>query len=352
VVAFLGVEWPGECGDRDGGVGSGRLSGVVRVPVGSLVFAGSPRMSGVDAEHVRVLAEVSVELPPIVVQWGSMRVVDGVHRLRAAELRGEAEIPVRFFDGAEADAFVLAVQANVGHGLPLSLADRKAAAGRIVGWYPQWSDRRLASVTGLSAKTVAEVRRHPTATGVVDGSGARVGRDGRLRPVDARQRRELAGQLMRDNPDLSLREVARAVGVSPETVRAVRGRLRGGADPILPHPRKQTPAASAASAAGQTPTAAVEHTVDDGCEAPAASSVDVAAVVHQLRVDPALRFTETGRMLLRLLDVHAISAERWAALIETVPAHCRHRIANAALGCAQSWRRFAEQLGRDGPDPA
>jgi hypothetical protein len=37
---------------------------------------------------------------------------------------------------------VLAVQVNVTHGLPLSLADRKVAASRIIDCYPGWSNRQ------------------------------------------------------------------------------------------------------------------------------------------------------------------------------------------------------------------
>jgi hypothetical protein len=129
-----------------------------RVRLASLVTSGSPRRSGESLEHIRRLAESEAELPPIVVHRATMRVIDGMHRLRAAELRGEDEIEVRFFDGDEASSFVLAVQANITHGLPLSLADRKAAAVHIMTLYPQWSDRMVASAAGLAAKTVAASR--------------------------------------------------------------------------------------------------------------------------------------------------------------------------------------------------
>ncbi|MFD0433138.1 ParB N-terminal domain-containing protein, partial [Streptomyces chartreusis] len=94
-------------------------------------------------------------MPPIIVHRDSMRVIDGLHRLRAAQLRGHSTIAVTFYDGTEADAFVLAVESNVRHGLPLSLPDRKRAAVRIIATHPQWSDRKIASVTGISPATVA-----------------------------------------------------------------------------------------------------------------------------------------------------------------------------------------------------
>lgn len=44
------------------------------------------------------------------------------------------------------------MQHNTHHGLPLTRADRKAAAQRILDIHPHWSDRAIAKVTGLSPK--------------------------------------------------------------------------------------------------------------------------------------------------------------------------------------------------------
>src|SRR5262249_14449183 len=137
---------------------------------------------------IRMLAEVHEDTPPIVVHRKTMRVIDGMHRLRAAVLRGADTIAVRFFDGSEQDAFVLAVELNHAHGLPLSQADRGAAAARIVRSHPHWSDRMIASRTGLSAKTVGGIRARASVE--IPQSHARIGRDGRVRPVttaDARR---------------------------------------------------------------------------------------------------------------------------------------------------------------------
>ena len=48
--------------------------------------------------------------------------------MRAAQLRGEQTIPVQFLTGDDDTPFLLAVEGNVAHGLPLSLSERKAAA--------------------------------------------------------------------------------------------------------------------------------------------------------------------------------------------------------------------------------
>jgi hypothetical protein len=47
---------------------------------------------------------------------------------------GHYQNAVEFFDGDPAGAFVWGVIANVLHGLPLSLADRRAARGPALEW--------------------------------------------------------------------------------------------------------------------------------------------------------------------------------------------------------------------------
>jgi ParB-like nuclease family protein len=302
----------------------------VRVAIGSLVVTDSPRLSGENLEHIHALANAQGKLPPIIVHRASMRVLDGLHRLRAAKFRGHSEIEVQFFDGDDADAFVVAVRSNIAHGLPLSLADRKAAATRIITSHPQWSDRLIASVTGLAAGTIAELRRK--SEDEVPSADIRIGLDGRARPVNSAERRRTASELLIDDPSLSLRQVARIAGISPETARDVRSRLHDGSESIPPE-------------RGRLPQ--VDH---DTHEKKRQGHTDRAAlgnfhqVVRQLKSDPTLRFTETGRTLLRLLDVHAISSARWAELCDNVPAHCKGTIANVALGCAEVWRSFSERL--------
>jgi len=122
-----------------------------------------------------------------------------------------AEVIRAVADGDKASLFVLAVEANVRHGLPLSAADRKAAASRIISCYPQWSDRLIASVTGIAAKTVAAIRQCPAGDG--QHLDARSGRDGRVRPRDSAGCRTRAGNLMAGNPGASLRDIARQAGI-------------------------------------------------------------------------------------------------------------------------------------------
>lgn len=155
-------------------------SQVTRVPIAALRPADSPRRNGEDASHVRLLAGSYDSLPPILVHRPTMRVIDGMHRLRAARLNGQSDIDVTYYDGDEAGAFIEAVRANVTHGLPLTLADRRAAAVRILESYPEMSDRSVGALTGLSGKTVGAARRR--AGDRLPHPAYRLGRDGRRRP--------------------------------------------------------------------------------------------------------------------------------------------------------------------------
>lgn len=313
---------------------------VVEVEIHALKTADSPRTSGADPEHVEVLAAAQEPLPPIIVHRATMRVIDGLHRLRAAELRGQDKIAARFFDGDEDDAFVLAVESNVRHGLPLTLAERKHAAWRIVASHPQWSDRMIASVSGIAPGTVADIRKR--APGDQVAAVSRIGHDGRVRPVDISEGRLRASELISENPGLSLRQIARAAAISPETVRDVRNRMRRGEDP-LPKPR--------AHKRDEHETRAVERPHDFGTGGTGtvfdqAAARNRATIVERLRADPALRFSETGRTLLRLLNVYTMSAQGWEEIIDNVPPHCGTIVARLANECAGMWEEFAVRLER------
>lgn len=308
---------------------------VVEVEIGSLSTADSPRISGIDQEHVEALAVVQSPLPPITVHRSTMRVIDGLHRVRAAELRGQRKIAVKFFEGGTADAFVLAVESNVTHGLPLTTADRKSAAGRIIASHPQWSDRMIASVSGIAPGTVAEIRRRAPAEQA--GEVSRIGHDGRVRPVNGTEGRRVASELIAEKPHLSLRQIARVASISPETVRDVRNRMMRGEDP-LPQRGKRGGGEALASAPrnGGGPTAVPDRDAGQ----------DRATVLKRLNADPALRFSETGRTLLRLLNIHTISAEEWDEIIDKTPPHCGRIVAYLANECAEMWAEVAVRVQR------
>jgi ParB-like chromosome segregation protein Spo0J len=321
-------------------------AGAVAVPVLSLRPADSPRLNGEDKAHIARLAETEGPLPPILVDRRTMRVVDGMHRLMAASLQGREMIDVVFFDGNEADMFLRAVQENVAHGLPLPQADRRAAAERIIASHPQMSDRAISHSVGLAAKTIAAIRKHLIEE--VPQSNARLGRDGKVRPLDSGIGRRRAAELLTEQPEASLRDVARAAGISPATVLDVRKRLERGESPV---PEKR--AANGADAAGNDagaqadsrghPAVLGSHT-DPRPASRAAADLDPAATVEKLLRDPSLRNNERGKGILRLLHVNAVGAEQLPSVAVAVPPHCVVFVVQLARQYAKMWQDFAQEL--------
>ncbi len=157
--------------------------------------------------------------------------IDGAHRVAAAGRLGMARIEAVWFDGSAADAYVEFVRRNVAHGLTLTVHERKAAAARVLRDHPLWSDRRVAEVCALSPKTVGRVRSDAACCPNEEDPHSdelREGRDHRLRPVRPGSARARVLEALEVQPDASLRTIAAAAGVSPETVRLVRMNLADG----------------------------------------------------------------------------------------------------------------------------
>ncbi|MFE3996377.1 ParB/RepB/Spo0J family partition protein [Streptomyces goshikiensis] len=323
-----------------------RLTSVHLVPISALQPADSPRALTEHAEHLRALAVSENRLPPIVVHRPSMRVVDGMHRLRAALLRGRTEIEVQFLDGSAEDAFVYAVQSNTRHGLPLTLSERTAAAVRILQTHGHWADRAIASVAGLSAHTVAALRRGVPGAVQAPAEG-RLGRDGKVRPLSTAQGRREAQRLLADPDRVSLREIAKRTGLSPATVRDVRQRMQRGEDPV---PERQRVGERKQR---QQQHQKQQHQKQQQQQRPAAPKRghvrlvppperELTVAYQKLCQDPMLRHSETGRTLLRLLSALTLPAGDWRTMAEGVPAHRAETVADLATEYARFWREFAD----------
>ncbi|MFI9406988.1 helix-turn-helix domain-containing protein [Nocardia sp. NPDC052316] len=307
---------------------------VVQIALRDLAAPDSPRFGGIDAAHARVLAESAAPLPPILVNRCSMRIIDGAHRVVAARLRGQETIAAVYFEGDECDAFVLAVQLNVAQGLPLTVAERKAAALRILCAHPNWSDRAVAAIVGLSDKTVGAVRRRSTAE--IPQSADRVARNGVVHRLDTARGRLRAVELLSVDPGATVRAVARAAGISETTVKDARQRLRRGVDPLPDRLRS-------ASADGFR---AAEPAV-------ARRRVDVSAVLQRLRRDPSVARTESGRHLLRWLDMPGFDPANQQAAVRNLPDYHVGAVVELARQRAQALLEFARVLeARGAPDGA
>jgi ParB-like chromosome segregation protein Spo0J len=325
----------------------------VSVPISLLTPGFHLRQEGTDPAHVRLLADAagSVKLPPILVQKRGSRVIDGLHRLEVAKLRGEWNISARIVDCTDSEALVLAIKSNTLHGLPLSRADRISGAKRVLCAHPDWSDRAVAGVTGLSAKSIASLRN--SSTGDTQFSGKRLGRDGKRHPVMPTEGRRRAAEYISAHPDASLREIARETDVSLGTVHDVRDKLRRGLAPEPPAPAR--PADQAAGGLQIAPAAG-----DPGPVPAIRPAVPVRAVHPEIRQgrrlawpmisaklagDPSLRYTEGGRAFLRWMAGHCLQADEWREFIDAIPQHWLPEVGRIAVGMSEEWAQFGERLG-------
>jgi hypothetical protein len=304
------------------------------VPIDSIILADSPRLSGENVEHTRMLREQLPDLPAILVNRRTMQVIDGMHRLRAAKLEGTETIRVKFVDADERDAFLLAVKANTDHGLPLSLADREAAAERLLCWYPLWSDRTIASIVGLAATTVGAIRRRSSVQ--PPQLNVRMGRDGRLRPMSAVEGRQRAKEIFEARPEASLRQVAREAGVSLGTVHNVRELIRHGEDCVGHRDRPASPTRLPSRRDHKT-TRRRRRSSD---------SVAWPVVRERLLKDPVLRYAESGRALLRWFDLRAAGIDEWRDVVDVIPPHWAETIIDLAYSCGNEWFELAWMIER------
>jgi ParB-like chromosome segregation protein Spo0J len=337
------------------------------VPIDTLSPGVALRQDGTDAAHIQLLVDAAgwADLPPILVQMDGYRIIDGLHRLAAARLRGDDTIKARFLDCSDSEALVIAMSANGSHGLPLSKADRVSGAQRVLSSHPDWSDRAIAGITGLSAKTIASLRVRSVEAVPVDGK--RIGRDGRRRPVDAAEGRRRAAEYIAAHPNAPLRQVATETDVSLGTVHDVRARLRRGEGPerdggrIAAQPQAPQPVRAALPVSRADESTRLVAAPPGGTRTPlrVARTTDVtphrrnhadaapswAAVAAKMAGDPAIRYTTGGREFLRWMQRHATNpADEWREVVDAIPPHWLGVVAPIAENVAREWIQLAERL--------
>jgi hypothetical protein len=284
---------------------------IVRVPIHRLVVNGSPRLSRPDQDHISMLAQVCEDLPPIVVHRRTMTVIDGVHRLEAFRLQGAKDVRVRFFDGNDQEAFVEAVRLNRAHGKPLTLQERQQAAVRVLRIHPEWSDRAIARLCGLSPKTVGARRQRQA--GEFAQLTYRVGLDGKTRRVDAsidkrRQRRNgTSSHLARlPEPDPSASGGETSTGKGAQLRQQVVAEPRSGwwhGDPSATSRPKQL-----------------------------------------LMKDAAWQSTDTGRAFARWFDAHQVVGDDWVGCVGELPLSRLIEVGEAARSSATTWQQLADAV--------
>jgi ParB-like chromosome segregation protein Spo0J len=299
------------------------------VNVEDLKSGPSPRQGSIDPAHVASLGEVSERWPPLLVCRDG-EVLDGHHRLAAARRIGQRTVAVQFFDGSTKDGFVEAVRLNVEHGLPLTLDERRTAAHRILSDHPEYSDRRIAEVCGLSPRTVGRLRGTWDPTGDMAHQQHRVGLDGRVRPARPEENWLRILEAVKTEPEASLRSIAERVGTTAETVRKAKrslqqdGAYRG---------RKPRPGSSRPEE--HSNAASLDPAGRGGALTPLAPSA----------TDSALISTPDGQRFADWFDSTEPESQSGGLSI-VVPLNRVYEIADEARRRARFWSEFAEAVER------
>jgi len=151
-------------------------------------LSGGPWARQTDPAHVRRLVEQLDDSPPITVTPAGV-VIDGMHRVAAAQRLGRPSLLAITLDLSEADCWVTAARANTPSSRPWSARHRRAAVTALLELTPDRSNRSIAQAVGVSEKTVRRLRACSTAalpqSNASQAPGGRKGRDGRVRPARA-----------------------------------------------------------------------------------------------------------------------------------------------------------------------
>jgi ParB-like chromosome segregation protein Spo0J len=286
-------------------------SGVLRLELALLRPGCRLRHGKLNREHLNSLILSGGNWPPLVVRRGDNTIVDGNYRYLAARELGHTHVSCICFDGGDEDVFLEALQRNRSHGLPLSLAEREEAASQLLGFHPEWSDRRLAEACGLAPGTVGRLRK--MAAPLTEPVSIRVGRDGKRRSADSQQSRQRVLNLLESHPGHSLREIARMAGTSPETVRSLRKR------------------------AAAPPTGEV-RALDAATELPS----DLTGKTRWTS-DSALQSAPESKDFLSWFEKTTVAVE-WRHFVQDIPLSRVYEVADEARRRAEAWQLFASTL--------
>lgn len=138
------------------------------------------------AEYAEAMENGAV-FPPIVVfhDGTDYYMADGFHRIMAASRNGFKDISADVRKGTKQDALIYALGANVANGLRRTNPDKRRCVEIALREFPDWSDRKIAEVCGVSDHTVGNVRKekNDSCENFAPDRTTRTGRDGKQYPA-------------------------------------------------------------------------------------------------------------------------------------------------------------------------
>ncbi len=164
-----------------------------------------PRVDGIDPDHVRALEVVHETWPPLTVvhQDGQHILIDGFHRIAAAQNLGLQTVPVEIRHlPPDGDLKALAFGLNAVHGRALTLTDRRTEAERLLRERPEVSNLEVSRRAGLAPTTIATIRTRLEEAAAIEPAPERLGIDGTRYPVSTARSSRSPGEV----PDEGLGE--------------------------------------------------------------------------------------------------------------------------------------------------
>jgi len=172
----------------------------------------------------------------------------------------------------------------------------------------------------------------------VIGLERRVGRDGKVRPVQAAEIRDRIRRALEKNPGGSLREIATIAGASPETVRTVRARLVEG------EKTDSKPHAIFPSGSGSVAGTDAERTVGINTAAPDLRLDYGSTPVRTAWIrDPALLASADGGAFAGWFANTNVD-EEWHRYVWAIPLGRVYEVVDEARRRAATWTAFASLL--------
>jgi hypothetical protein len=165
---------------------------------------------------------------------------------------------------------------------------------------------------------VAKIRAG--SSGEVTQLHARVGRDGRARPVHPEDGRRRVAAILADRPHATLRELAAAAGVAPGTAKAVRDRVRNGQPPVSADIRPHRPVAVARTQLSEQ------------------------QILSVLARDPSLVQRQSCRNFVQWLALSSVRRESLDDLVSGIPPHLVGLVGQLVRTYADVWSDLAERL--------
>jgi ParB-like chromosome segregation protein Spo0J len=176
-----------------------------------------------DPDHIELLCEVLDRCPPIIITSDGA-LVDGEHRVAAALSLGRTDLPAVVLGDTDCVGtdLIQSIEANTGHGLPLTQAERRSAVEAVLAVRPDLADRAIAQICGVARSTVKCKRAEACSGGLNDHLNARAGSDGKRYGGAPPTWRPHLEALLRIDPTMTVRTLAARTGASVGAVHARR----------------------------------------------------------------------------------------------------------------------------------